>query len=148
MWHWVDEDRASEEAARVLRPGGVFGLLWSGPDRSEGWLAEVMHAAVSPARSRGEEAQRRRGRHEVHLPVDAPFGEPETRVVRWSIPMAPDDIVGLAGTCSGFIVLPEEERAQLRDAITEVVSGHPSVAGREQVALPMRCLCWRTVRLA
>src|SRR5579863_3056278 len=42
MWHWVDEGRATAEVARVLRPGGVLGLLWNGPDRSQRWLAELL----------------------------------------------------------------------------------------------------------
>jgi ubiquinone/menaquinone biosynthesis C-methylase UbiE len=50
MWHWVDEARAAIEAARVLRPGGVLGLLWSGPDRSQGWLAELL---AGPGRDLG-----------------------------------------------------------------------------------------------
>ena len=33
-WHWVDEQRALPEVARVLRPAGLFSLAWSGPDRS------------------------------------------------------------------------------------------------------------------
>ncbi|HEY3723960.1 MAG TPA: methyltransferase domain-containing protein [Acidimicrobiia bacterium] len=148
MWHWVDEPRAATEAARVLRPGGVFGLLWTGPDRTEGWLADLMAAAVGPAVPAEEEARRRQRRHAVHLPDDAPFGEPETHVVRWSIPVTPDDLVGLAGTYSRFIVLPEAERAELRERVVEIVRGHPAIAGREQLELPMGCRCWRAVRLS
>jgi SAM-dependent methyltransferase len=145
MWHWVQEDRAFAEAARVLRPGGVIGLLWSGPDRSEGWLAEILRSARG--RDLTREAAERRRRHAVHLPDDAPFGEPETHLVRWSIPVTPDDIVGLAGTYSGFIILSEDERARARDALEEVVRTHPAIAGREQLELPMGCRCWRAVRL-
>ena len=148
MWHWVDEPRAAAEAARVLRPGGVFGLLWTGPDRSEGWLADVLHAAATPSMTRDEEARRRRRRHQVHLPDDAPFGEPETHVVRWSITVTPDDIVGLAGTYSRSIVLPEAERAELREQVRAEVLRHPAIAGREQLELPMGCRCWRAVRLS
>jgi ubiquinone/menaquinone biosynthesis C-methylase UbiE len=28
-WHWVDPDAASAEVGRVLRPGGVLGLIWN-----------------------------------------------------------------------------------------------------------------------
>jgi SAM-dependent methyltransferase len=147
MWHWVDEARASMEAARVLRPGGVLGLLWSGPNRSEGWLSEVLGRFRSQELAARSDEDRRR-RHRVNLPAAAPFGEPETHLVRWSIMVTPDEIIGLSGTYSGFIVLPEAERVRLRDDLTEVVRTHPAIVGRDQVELPMRCLCWRAVRLA
>ncbi len=146
MWHWVDEARASMEAARVLRPGGVLGLLWSGPDRSQGWLSEVLGRSRNQEQAARSDRDRRR-RHRVALPADAPFGEPETLVVRWSLQVTPDELIGLAGTYSGFIVLPAAERDRWRDEITEVVRNHPAVVGRDEVELPMRCLCWRAVRL-
>src|SRR5690606_19767892 len=45
-WHWVDPDVASAEAARVLRPGGVLGLIWNIRDESVPWIAAmgaIMH---------------------------------------------------------------------------------------------------------
>jgi SAM-dependent methyltransferase len=33
-FHWFDHDRAIPEIARVLRPGGVFAIVWNGPDES------------------------------------------------------------------------------------------------------------------
>jgi SAM-dependent methyltransferase len=151
MWHWVDEVRASREAARVLRPGGLLGLLWNGPNRSEGWLADVLGQArrleAAARREIGDDDDERR-RLRVTLPDDAPFADPETHIVRWSITVTPDELVGLAGTYSGFIVLPEAEQARLRGTVAELVRMHPALVGRDEIELPMRCLCWRAVRLA
>jgi SAM-dependent methyltransferase len=41
-WHWMDPAVAVPEVARVLRPGGVFGLLWNGPDRRVEWVSELL----------------------------------------------------------------------------------------------------------
>src|SRR5688572_15584809 len=47
-WHWVDPAQAAAEAARVLRPGGVLGLVWNIRDESDPFargLTAVMHAS-------------------------------------------------------------------------------------------------------
>jgi SAM-dependent methyltransferase len=146
MWHWVDEERAATEAARVLRPGGVLGLLWSGPDRSRGWLADLFAGQGRALASRAGNDRTRRRRHEVRLPADAPFAVPETRTLEWSLAVTPEQLIGLAGTYSEFIVLPEAERTQLRNQLGDVV--HTALDGQQIIELPMRCTCWRTVRLS
>ena len=157
MWHWVDEPRAAREAARVLRPGGVLGLLWSGPDRSSGWPAELLArpgrageagvealgAVVDPAPADGP----RRRRHEVHLPEDAPFTPAETRTIQWSLTVTPAQLVGLTATYSGFIVLPEAEKTRRLEELAAVVRDHPLLAGGDEIELPMRCTCWRAFRV-
>ena len=37
-----DRDRALDEIARVLRPGGGVGALWNGEDERVEWVAELM----------------------------------------------------------------------------------------------------------
>jgi ubiquinone/menaquinone biosynthesis C-methylase UbiE len=145
MWHWVDEQRAASEAARVLRPGGVLGLLWSGPDRSKGWLADLFAGqGKAVARRVGDDTARRR--HEVHLRADLPFTPPETRTMEWSLAVTPEQLIGLAGTYSGFIVLPEAERIRLRDQLADIVRDHPTLGGQTAIELPMRCTSWRALR--
>jgi SAM-dependent methyltransferase len=146
MWHWVDEARAASEAARVLRPGGILGLLWSGPDRSRGLLADLFAGQGHALGPRTGDNAARRHCHEVHLPADVPFATPETRILQWSMPMTAEQLVGLAGTYSGFIVLPEADRTRRRDQLGDMVRNHPVLAGQQTIELPMRCTCWRAVR--
>jgi len=146
MWHWVDEQRASDEAGRVLHPGGILGLLWNGPDRSVDWVGELLGRPGGPTGEDGGTEGARRRRHEVRLPADAPFSVPEMRLFEWTLAVRPEDLVELAGTYSRFIVLPEPERARIRRELADVVRQHPFLAGKEELDLPMRCVCWRAVR--
>jgi len=136
-WHWMDPVAAGAEAARVLAPGGIFGILGGGPDRAVPWVAEVL----------GPGGQRtRRDPHAVELPDPAAFDEPERHEVRWKMPVAPDDLVRLAGTYSRVVALPDATRAELLDRVVATVAGHPELAGRTVVELPMRCRAWRARR--
>ena len=40
-WHWVDPAAGSAEAGRVLRSGGVLGLIWNLRDDSVPWVARL-----------------------------------------------------------------------------------------------------------
>jgi SAM-dependent methyltransferase len=148
MWHWVDEPRAVMEAARVLRPGGVLGVMWGGPDRSQGWLADVLSGPARAWRDREEESHPERHHRELHIPESAPFEPAERHFLEWSIAITRDELVGLTRTYSGFIVLADAEQARIHALVADAVREHPSFADRDRVDLPMRCVCWRTVRRA
>ena len=45
-WHWVDEERAIPEVARVLRPGGRLALVWNGTDRSVDWMRTLWAGGI------------------------------------------------------------------------------------------------------
>jgi SAM-dependent methyltransferase len=158
----MDSERAPYEVARVLRPGGRFGLLWNGRDRQVRWVAdleEIVRAGTvtdeeketgeSNLRDGSDDAtpQDRRPRAErVRMPDDAPFGDTATHVVRWSRPITPEDVVGLIGTYSRIIVLPEAQRQALLERVADFTRTDPALAGRDMVDLPMTCRCWRATR--
>jgi SAM-dependent methyltransferase len=147
MWHWVDEERALPEVARVLRPGGSFSLLWSGTDRSVGWVRSLW----AGGKELGEDAvvqldSRRRGRHVVHLRADDPFAEPERQVIAWTRLMAKEDLVGMAGTYSAIITMPAAGREEYLASMSRFLETHEVPVSQGMIEVPMRCLCWRTTR--
>jgi SAM-dependent methyltransferase len=139
-WHWMDPVRTVPEMARVLRPGGVLGVVWNGPDRSVEWVADLLGRPNPQGDDRG-----RRNRHRVELPADAPFDGLETRLIAWSLAMTGDQMAGLAGTYSSVITLPPDRRAEeidrARRRLDRLAAPDDAV-----VELPMSCRCWRAFR--
>jgi SAM-dependent methyltransferase len=149
-WHWVDEERAVPEVARVLRPGGRLALVWTGPDRSVDWIRSLWAGGIifSPEEQVALD-NRREQRHLVHLDVggSSPFLEPETALFRWSRPMAKADVVALAATYSAIITMEEDARREHLDAMAHFLDAQDAFAGLDVVDVPMRSYCWRAEKL-
>jgi len=87
-WHWMEPDTAGAEVARVLRVGGAFGLLWTGPDRRLDWVCDLL----GRRRFQGIQNDSHRRRRTMVLPANLPFSEPETKVVEFAITADADDL--------------------------------------------------------
>lgn len=127
-WHWFDEPAAAAEVARVLRPGGTLGIVWNDRDEDVPWVGAygaLLHEAAGPQLARGTHPE----------PGDA-FTRVVRTDVRWDHVVAPDDLVRLAGTRSYALVLPADERAALLDRVRTLVTTHPDLVGRTEVAVP------------
>jgi SAM-dependent methyltransferase len=149
-WHWVDEARAVPEVARVLRPGGRLSLAWTGTDRSVDWMRSLWAGGIelSSDETTGID-QRRRRRHMVNPDAGgpSPFGEPETRLFRWSRLMTKDDLVALAATYSAVITMADEERRAHLDAMMRYLNTHEPFSGTDVIDVPMRSYCWRATKI-
>ena len=151
-WHWMDVDATAAEIARVLRPGGVLGVVWSGVDPT-GWFADL--------RTRVEQDQGRKPggllgalvdredpdeHHVLRLPAEAPFEPVEHEWLTWVRPMTADQLLGMLGTFSGVIVLPEPQRRQIMDEAGEMLRRYGGLDGDAALDVPFRASCWRAVR--
>lgn len=141
-WHWLDAAQALLEVARVLRNGGVLGVVWGGPDRDVDWVRELL------ARDVRSDPERQGRRHRLDVPEGTPFGIPETRVIQWSLPRTPEQLVGLAGTYSRVITAGATDRHSIASRVASVIERHPALQGLAVIDLPMSARCWRAVRLA
>ncbi len=148
-WHWVDEERAVPEVARVLRPGGRLSLVWSGPDRSVDWMRSLWAGGIvfTPEDMAQQDARRRR-RHVVNVDIGghSPFLGPETALFRWSRAMTKEDIVALATTYSAVIIMDEDTRRRHLQAMVSYLDTHEPFAGMNVVDVPMRSYCWRATK--
>lgn len=136
-WHWFDPALAVAEVARVLVPGGTLSLVWNDRDETEPWVAAlgaIMHRQASQV-------------IDTSPPLGAPFGPPERMELRWQQLVTRREIVDMVASRSYVISMLAPERAVLLGEVAELLSEHPDLSGREEIALPYIAGCTR-VRLA
>jgi SAM-dependent methyltransferase len=150
-WHWVDEERAVPEVARVLRPHGRLALVWSGPDRSVDWMRSLWAGGMelSPDEKVAIDA-RRRQRHMVNVELGghSPFEAPASALFKWTQPMSRRDLVALATTYSSVITMDTDNRDAHLTAMTRYLDGLGGFAGQDVLDVPMRSYCWRATKHA
>lgn len=154
-WHWLDPVRAVPEIARVLRPGGRLGVIWTSRDRSADWVAEldllrlpgVGDAADLPRSLDAVRAKLER-EHTVQLPEGSPFGAQEAASFRFTKTVTVEELVAWLATNSAFITASEADRAAGLERCRAALLGRAggSDAGSDVIELPMRAWCWRADR--
>lgn len=125
-WHWMDLVPTLTEVARVLVPGGVLGVLWTGPDPEAAFMAQAQ-AAMSAFGQTAETHETDEGAavlakaindpvagHQVlTIPPGVPFDQPESTEFKWDQALNADDLLGLLGTFSWVITMDEDKRRGL-----------------------------------
>ena len=149
-WHWLDPARAVPEITRVLRVGGVLGVIWVSRDARVAWVAEFNQLARESREADGRAGGRAavggpggRWRRPVTFPPGTAMSPAQERTVEYSLPMTKADLLGLLGTYSSVITLEPERRA----AFTRGVQAYLDRQPWERADLPMICRCLRSTRL-
>jgi SAM-dependent methyltransferase len=170
-WHWMDPAVAAAEVARVVRPGGTLGVVWSGLDSTSDWFSALRPQAMlerlrssravaagqilEEAAQAGSDAPSSAGaspmpptprRHVLELPEGAPFGVPERTEICWTRPMTADDLVGLLSTFSGVITSEPEDRLELLSIARSFLIDEVGLEQGVPVEVPCRARCWRATR--
>jgi SAM-dependent methyltransferase len=141
-WHWFDAERATREIARVLRPGGTFGLLWSYADPSTPWVHDL-RAIAHPERVRPGNGGADRT---IELPPDAPFAEGERSTFPRTGSMTRADLADMIMTYSHVLTLPADEQADVHARARALLATRPEPAHDDPVAVPFTTLVWSTTR--
>jgi SAM-dependent methyltransferase len=163
-WHWMETVPTLGEVGRVLVPGGVLGVLWSGPDpegpfvvQARALLAE-RSADDRPAVAEGGGdapsgglaglimGDALRPTPSLEIPSGVPFHPPEHETFTWDVALDADELIGLLGTFSWIITMPEERRrhviAEARRLLRELLG----VEGDVTVDVTFRAEAWRSLR--
>lgn len=135
-WHWVDVPTASTEVGRVLRPGGVIGLIWNVRDDRDEWvrrLTDVMHGSAA-------ETLIAEGGPEVREPFDGL----ERRAWEWTRSMGRDELLAMVTSRSYVITATAERRAEILAGVGDLFDER--AAGASTVDVPYRTEAFRGVR--
>lgn len=136
-WHWVDRDAGAAEVARVLRPGGTLGLVWNVRELTRPWAARVGAIVLQP--------EARVVQQEQAL-VGPPFGAGVHDTVRWTHEQDRGAFLDMIASRSHLIVMPEEERRAVLDAVRRVIDADPETAGRATIPVEYVAHVHRYVR--
>ena len=133
-FHWFARPAVDHEMARVLRPGGVVGLLWNFPDRTVDWVAQFYQATHDPSPVTGE--------HPANL--EAELFTPATESwVDWQYELAgAEQLRELARTWSWVITRSDAEKAAIDQRLRLLTARHAELQG-PVVRFPQRT---KTVR--
>jgi SAM-dependent methyltransferase len=151
-WHWLDPARAVPEIARVLRPGGRLGVIWTSRDRDQDWVAELDLLRLPGISDQddgrpptADEVRAELARHHtVALPDGAEFAGQETASFRFSRMVSIDDALAWLASNSAFITASAADRAAARASCRDALERR---AGNSTVIeMPLRSSCWRARR--
>ncbi|EPD85359.1 hypothetical protein HMPREF1529_01977 [Microbacterium sp. oral taxon 186 str. F0373] len=139
-WHWVDVVAASAEVGRVLKPGGVLGLVWNIRDVSTPWVVRL--GAIMKG-SHAEELLSGAG-----PAVAAPFGALEHESWRWSRRLTRSELAAMVRSRSYVITATPSERDRILAEVEELfaASCHRGEDGVEIIDLPYRTEAFRSIR--
>lgn len=134
-FHWFGRPAADREMARVLRPGGVVGLIWNFPDRTVDWVIELYQATRDHAQLRGHDDP-----HDLDTEL---FTEATHAWVAWQHQLAgAAGLRELAHTWSWVITRSDAEKAAIDDRLRILTTRHAALQG-ELIRFPFRT---KTVR--
>ncbi|MGY2079156.1 methyltransferase domain-containing protein [Modestobacter sp. SYSU DS0657] len=128
--HWFDVAPAAAELRRVLRPGGVVGLVWNTRDARVPWVRALGELLADEARDH-EADQTVVARFAAELPADVAIAD--SGIVQ---EVTAEQVVAGIGTRSYVATMDAPRRAVFLGRVRELLAEHPDTRGRAVLKLP------------
>lgn len=135
-WHWVDEERASAQAHRILAPGGVLAAVWNQMDVTTPWVHRLTRIMRSG---------------DVHRPDNPPlfgpsFTQPLLHMSSWEDELTAEQILRLGTTRSSYLRQDEAGRERMQNNLRWYLYEYLSHSRCEPIRIPYTTLVWTAVR--
>ena len=137
-WHWFDAEPTAREFRRVLRPGGVVGILWNDrDDTATPWLGELRTLLEDHfvARYTSDESARS---------LEAVFPGVEADIFTNTLILESEAVIGLVSTYS--YVRLRDDADEVIDAARALLPDPVEVDGRPVIEIPHRTAAYRWTR--
>ncbi|MGY1748287.1 methyltransferase domain-containing protein [Modestobacter sp. SYSU DS0511] len=128
--HWFDVAPAAAELRRVLRPGGVVGLVWNTRDARVPWVRALGELLAAEARDH-EADQTVVARFAAELPAEVATAD--SGIVQ---EVTAEQVVAGIGTRSYVATMEAPRRAAFLGRVRELLAEHPDTRGRAVLQLP------------
>ncbi len=135
-FHWFDQAVALREMARVLRPGGVVGLIWNARDDAEPWVARLSELTGDNAEWSDDIPE--------PLAASTQFGDVDRQIFRNAQLVDRATLVDLVASRSYAATMAARAREQLLAAVGTLFD---EWAAGGELELPYRVHAFRATRL-
>ncbi|WP_164702892.1 class I SAM-dependent methyltransferase [Modestobacter sp. KNN46-3] len=135
--HWFDVVPAAAELRRVLRPGGVVGLVWNTRDERVPWVRALGELLADEARDH-EADQTVVHRFAAELPAEVVVADSAV-----AQRVTPEQVVAGIGTRSYVAMMSDARRAEFLGQVRELLATHPDTRGSAQLELPYTTRAYR-----
>ena len=128
--HWFDPPAASREIRRVLRAGGVVGLIWNTRDERVPWVGALGELLTAEARDHAADQTV----VEAFLRELPASGEYLRSGIVQNV--SPEQVIGGIGTRSYVATMSAQEREAFLRRVADLLATHPDTRGRAVLDLP------------
>lgn len=135
-WHWVNQPRALEEAARILRPGGRIAVVANQMEVEVPWVHRLTRIMRSGDVYRANKPPQ----------LGTYFTNPELHVCHFTTGLLPDAVMALARTRSSYLRSNAANQAKMQDNLRWYLRDYLGYGAEDVVEIPYLTLTW-TARL-
>ena len=127
-FHWFASAAALAEMRRVLKPGGMLGLIWNVRDESVGWVARL--SAITDPHS-GDAPRYRTGEWRRQFPAEGFSAAGEAHFRNAHVGTAEDVVIGRTLSVSFIAALPSHAQAKVEREVRQLIADAPELSAPE-----------------
>lgn len=137
--HWIPKTIGYAKVARALKERGHLALFWNMyPDPTDAIfldLRRVYEERAPELAVRSSSCEELLQQREADIWDSGCFGNVRVKRFPWSVKYDAAQYVGLLGTYSDHLRLPEEQRKRLYDGVIEVITQHGGIIEKPYLAV-------------
>jgi SAM-dependent methyltransferase len=143
-FHWFARTEVLDEFARVLRPGGLLGLVWNVRDESVDWVAEITRL-ITPYEGDAPRFYKGTWREVFPHPAFTPLQE--ARFAHAHVGPASQVIIDRFMSVSFIASQPAPQQARIRADLEHLIATHPALRGRATISFPYQTVAMHCARV-